>query len=385
MSGEPYHHPGPGQHQYDHGVLKALLGAWALAACSAEETAAVEEHLNACADCAEEGLRLRDAVGLLHPEDNLDLDPGLRSRVLEGCLDRRPARTPVPTWAAPYDAETARLDALLRDMAEAEWRAPVRLRWFEDEGERGRETTVSGVLGHLLAVDGMLATSLRLPDPLDAVQGTGSARASPAARTEAYWRATEEEGRRSTVLDSWRSQGHAIVRTVCFASDSTAENAVSYENFALPLRDALLERAFECWVHAGDIADAVDYPHQLPLPHHLHLLVDLAARQLPDALAERRRSGRAAPARRLAEAGRPGRTLLLEIEGSGGGNWRIPLDSPGAAVSPGEEVAHVALDGMEFCQLAAGHVAPREAAAGQEGDAEAIEEVLFAAATLSRM
>lgn len=384
MSGGPPHHPGPGHRHHDHGALKAMLGAWALAACSAEETAAVEEHLNVCADCAEEGLRLRDAVGLLHPEDNLDLDPGLRSRVLKGCLDRRPARTPVPGWAAPYDAETARLDALLRDMAEAEWRAPVRLRWFDDEGARSRETTVSGVLGHLLAADGMLATALRLPDPLDAVPGAGSARVGPAARTEAYWHAAERRPP-SAVLDGWRSQGHAIVRTVCFASDTTAQSAVSYGDFALPLRDALLERAFECWVHAGDIADAVDYPHQPPQPHHLHLLIDLAARQLPEALAERRRSGRAAPASRLVEAGQPGRTLLLEIEGSGGGNWRIPLDSPGAAVSPGEEVAHVALDGMEFCQLAAGHVAPGEAAAGKEGDTQAIEEVLFAAATLSRM
>ena len=77
-----------------HRVLKSLLGAWALAACSAEETAAVEAHLTDCASCADEALRLRDAVGLLHPADSLDLDPLLRSRVLEGCLGRRPAAYP---------------------------------------------------------------------------------------------------------------------------------------------------------------------------------------------------------------------------------------------------------------------------------------------------
>ncbi|MFI9721424.1 anti-sigma factor family protein [Streptomyces sp. NPDC052396] len=85
-----------------HKLLKSLLGAWALAACSAEETAAVETHLTDCADCAEEALRLRDAVALLHPEDSLDLDPALRSRVLAHCLGRRPARVPVPAWAVPY-------------------------------------------------------------------------------------------------------------------------------------------------------------------------------------------------------------------------------------------------------------------------------------------
>lgn len=70
-------------------MLKSLLGAWALAACSAEETQAVEDHLTECAPCAEEALRLRDAVGLLHPEESLDLKPLLRSRVLEDCLGKR--------------------------------------------------------------------------------------------------------------------------------------------------------------------------------------------------------------------------------------------------------------------------------------------------------
>ncbi|NEE46059.1 zf-HC2 domain-containing protein, partial [Streptomyces sp. SID8455] len=62
-----------------HQVLKALLGAWALSACSAEETAAVEDHLTGCAPCADEALRLRDAVGLLHTDGSLDLDPTLRT------------------------------------------------------------------------------------------------------------------------------------------------------------------------------------------------------------------------------------------------------------------------------------------------------------------
>ena len=69
----------------------------------------------------------------------------------------------------------------------------------------------------------------------------------------------------------------------------------------------------------------------------------------------------------------------------GGGEWFIPLDSPAADASADHEVAHVALDGVEFCRLAAGHVSPQEAAAGQDGDREAIRDVLSAAASLSRM
>lgn len=62
-----------------------------------------------------------------------------------------------------------------------------------------------------------------------------------------------------------------------------------------------------------------------------------------------------------------------------------PAGLPGAVGSAEHAVAHVALDGVEFCRLAAGHVSPEEAAAGQDGDREAIRDVLFAAASLSRM
>ncbi|MFE5240921.1 MULTISPECIES: zf-HC2 domain-containing protein [unclassified Streptomyces] len=372
--------PGGSGQPLTHKVLKSLLGAWALAACSAEETAAVEDHLTMCAPCADEALRLRDAVGLLHTDGTLDLDPMLRSRVLEGCLGRRPPRIPVPAWAAPYDAETARLDALLRDIGDSEWHAPVRLRWFEGERQVNRKTTVAGVIGHLMAVDGLVSAALGLDDPL----GRGEKPASATERTEHYWSSAHRPPTR-TVREPWREQSHALVRTVSFAGRGVAELSVPYGDFALPLQDSLLERAFECWVHGGDIANAVDYPYEPPAAAHLHGMIDLAARLLPATLAERRRAGLAAPARHLVTAGRPGRSLHLEVEGRGGGDWYIALDSPAALGSPAHTVAQVALDGVEFCRLVAGHVPPVEAAAGQEGDREAIHDVLCAAASLSRL
>ncbi|MFI1208692.1 zf-HC2 domain-containing protein [Streptomyces sp. NPDC020802] len=387
----PAHSPTP--LVLEHRVLKALLGAWALAACSPEETTAVEDHLGDCGACADEALRLREAVGLLHPPESLDLDPTLRTRVLEGCLGRRPPRIPVPSWATPYDAETARLDALLQDIGDAEWHAPVRLRWFEGDEPTSRRTTVAGVIAHLLTVDGLVALALGLDDPLE----TAAAPPTPSARTEAFWRAAHFPPTRS-VRGPWREQAHNLVRTVAFTAGGASRPGedgrggsgglpVPYGDFELPLRDSMLDRAFETWVHAGDIADAVDYPYEPPSPRNLHAMIDLGARMLPMALAARRQAGLATPGptRHLVPAGTPGRCLRLEIEGLGGGEWFIPLDSPGASASPDHEVAHVALDGVEFCQLAAGHVSPQEAAAGQVGDRKAISDVLFAAASLSRM
>ncbi|WP_307788008.1 MDMPI N domain containing protein [Streptomyces actinomycinicus] len=384
-----------------HDVLKSLLGAWALAAYSLAETAAVEQHLGDCGSCADEARRLREAVGLLHQPESLDLDPGLRTRVLQSCLHRRPPRIPVPDWAAPYDAEAARLDALLQDFGDAEWHAPVELRWFEADTRTSRRTTVAGVIAHLLSVDGLIAAALGLEDPhAEVADPADRGTAGPTARTEAFWRASHlapalphpSDGGTPLSLRSvrgpWREQSHSLVRTVSFTGSHAGGLSVSYGDFALPLHDAMLDRAFECWVHAEDIADAVDYPYDPPAPRHLNRMIDLAARLLPAALAERRRAGLSAPAARtphLVPAGAPGRSLRLEIEGAAGGEWLIPLDSPAAVGSADLEVAHVALDGVEFCRLAAGHVSPEDAAAGQDGDRQAIRDVLFAAASLSRM
>lgn len=363
-----------------HSELRSMLGAWALAACSAEENATVEEHLARCLPCREEGTRLRDAVGLLHTDRSLDLDPKLRTRVIESCLERRPAGIPLPEWAAPYDAETARLDALLRDIGDAEWHAPVRLRWFEDEKPATRKTTVAGVIAHLLAVDGLVVDALA---PNDRLGGRDLPR-TPTARTEAIW---SESGRPATrsIRTPWRDQSHTLLRTVSFAEHGVADDSVSYGSFSLSVRDSLLERAFECWVHGWDIARAVHYPYAPPAAGHLNKMVDLAARLLPGALAVRRRAGLAAPAKELVAAGSPGRSLHLEVEGRGGGDWYIPLDSPAAVGSADHTVAQIALDGVEFCELVAGHVPPVEAAAGQVGDRQAIQDVLSAAASLSRL
>ncbi|GHH90733.1 zf-HC2 domain-containing protein [Streptomyces capillispiralis] len=366
----------------EHHVLKSLLGAWALAACGPAEAEAVEEHLGACGPCADEALRLREAVGLLQRPETLDLDPALRTRVLESCLERRPPRIPVPEWAAAYDAETARLDALLQDFGDSEWHAPVRLRWYEADEATTRRTTVAGVIAHLMTVDGLVAVTLGLDDPLG---DAAPARPTPWDRTEAYWRTARVPPTRS-VRTPWREQSHALVRTVSFTGGGTGRMPVSYGDYELPLHDAMLDRAFECWVHAENIAEAVDYPYDPPTGRHLHHIVDLAARMLPAVLEHRRLHGLASPVeRRLVAAGEPGRSLRLEIEGSGGGEWLIPLDSPAAKGSAEHEVAHVALDGAEFCRLAAGHVPPLDAAAGQVGDRAAIKDVLYAAASMSRI
>ena len=118
-------------------------------------------------------------------------------------------------------------------------------------GAVNRKTTVAGVIGHLHDRRRTGRTALGLDDPLGAADGERAARARPhpGARTEAFWSAARRPPTRA-VREPWREQSHALIRTVSFAGRGVAELSVSYGDFALPLRDSMLDRAFECWVHA---------------------------------------------------------------------------------------------------------------------------------------
>ncbi|WP_051969959.1 zf-HC2 domain-containing protein [Kitasatospora azatica] len=375
---------GQGWTGQEHDALRSLLGAWALRACQPEEAAELERHLAGCADCAEEGDRLRRAAGRLSIDDPLDQPDGLRQQVLDFCLARRAPAHPLAPWAAPFAAETAKLDALLRDLGRAEWREVAELPWHGGV----LRLNPAEVLCHLAAVDGLLATTLGLPDPVKPtepqVPRQGGQPAGPWAglldRTERLTRAQAEASTEEVRL-LWRSQTQAVLR---FAEPPAAALEVDYGFATVPVRDAFIDRAFETWIHGEDVARAVDYPYALPSPSHLRLMVDLAARMLPAALAGRRQ---AAFAGGPAETG-DGRVLRLVIEGPASGEWLIPLDGPARQASPeppqADPVAELVMDGVEFCQLAAAHRDPEHLPVGEYGDRAAIRELLTAVPLLSR-
>ncbi|MFJ1703498.1 zf-HC2 domain-containing protein [Kitasatospora sp. NPDC088346] len=361
----------------EHEELRSLLGAWALDACPPREAAELGRHLEHCPGCAAEAGRLREAAHWLSPDDSLDPADGLRRQVLDWCLAKRPAALPVPPWAAPYAAETAKLDALLRDLGPGEWQEVAELPWHGGT-QRWRPAQV---LCHLAAVDGYLAPVLDLPDP---VPDAGPAPRVPAQGGPAH---PPEPGRPEDVLARtrrliedqrgnpptavrtlWRQRSHALLRAAGLGADGGAP--VDYGFAVLPLADAFLDRAFECWIHGDDLARAVHYPYAPPAPQHLRQLVDLAARMLPRLLT-------ALPGR-LPGAGR---LLRLVIDGPACGEWRIPLDGPDEGTPP---TAEMVLDGLEFCYLAAAHRDPDHLPVGRQGDPAAIRRVLHAVPLLSR-
>ncbi|MEZ0065136.1 uncharacterized protein (TIGR03083 family) [Streptacidiphilus sp. MAP12-20] len=351
-----------------HEALRGLLGAWALDACPPEEAARLEAHLANCPSCAEEGHRLRDAAGWLSADEPLDPEPSLRRAVLDGCLGRRDATFHVPAYAEPYVAETARLDALLRDLGELDWLEQAALTWHGGtELRRPAE-----VLCHLAAVDGVLARALGLPDPAsgdDLLTRTEEVRSAQSRRSPEAVRAF------------WRAQTRAVVETAALAPPETAGERVNYGAFQIPVRDAFLDRAFECWIHADDIAEAVGYPYHPPRGAHLRQLIGLAAKLLPLALASLREAGLATSP---AVAEQP-RVLKLIIEGRGESEWLVPVDDPSWTPPPGTEpTSTLAIDGAEFCFLCAARRDPRRVPVGITGDPTLARDLLSAAPLLSR-
>lgn len=263
--------------ELDHEALRGLLGAWALRACPAQEAAALELHLDGCPECAEEAARLRHAAARFSADTPLDQPDGLRQQVIDFCLARRTAELPLAPWAAPYAAETAKLDALLRDLGPSEWQEVAELPWHGG----ALSLRPAEVLCHLAAVDGLLAVALGLPDSVPAAGPRVPAQGGEpwSALMDRTGRLIRQQSGRppEEVRTRWRRQSLAIVRTV----EPQSEALVDYGFAELPIQDAFLDRAFECWIHGEDVARAVDYPYTAPAPQHLRQMIDLAVRAVP--------------------------------------------------------------------------------------------------------
>ena len=381
----------------DHDTLRGLLGAWALNACPAAEAARVERHLTACPSCADEAGRLRDAAGWLSADEPLDPAPTLRSQVLKRALAVRPAEIRVPDYAAAYVAETARLDALLRDFGESDWIERAELPWHGGV-ERWRPAEV---LCHLTAVDGVVSRTLGLRDPVPP-PAPGAVPPAGIDLMERTTRLMDAQRRRGpeAVRAYWREQTRALVETAALAEAAVGPGAggasagdvlVDYGAFRIPLRDAFVDRAFECWIHADDVAEAIGWPYERPRGVHLRTMVELAARLLPHAMTALRAAG-LAKLTGWQDAGygdpRGVSAVKLIIEGPGTSEWLVPLEplpQGSGPLSPDTDpVAVIAIDGVEFCFLCAAHRDPDRLPCGVTGDRAAARDLLHAARLLSR-
>jgi uncharacterized protein (TIGR03083 family) len=317
-----------------HEGIAEQLGAWALDGLDDDEAAAVDAHLRTCAGCADEAHRLRDAAGWLGVEHVRPAPPGLRERVLAEAFRRRPP-TLLRTLAQAYQAQVELLDEVLGSVGSDAWRHPD-----------PRHGDVRGLLAHLAGNDAMLAADLGgrvVPPSQDDVRAT--------------WR-----GQAELLLDRLTVVGAEPVA----ALDQPVRLAARRGTPVRPLRDALVQRAFETWTHRDDVAAVVGLAQAAPPPAEVRRIVDLSVRVLPDAL-------------RTAGLVRPGGGVRLVLEGSGEGEWVVPLGHPGPVA---RIEATVRADAVGYTRLVAGRRSVASLGAEVAGSAAVAGPFLEVASTL---
>ena len=140
---------------------------------------------------------------------------------------------------------------------------------------------------------------------------------------------------------------------------------VAVHGMRLPLRELLVVRAFELWVHDNDIRRAAGLPPSVPDTPVLRLMSDLAARMLPYAAT---RTGLREPV-----------DVHLVLTGPGGGTWEIAVGQ-----SPPDPVAvTIVTDAAGFCRLAANRATAADLDLYVTGDSGRAAGVLAVASTLA--
>jgi uncharacterized protein (TIGR03083 family) len=304
-----------------------LLGAWALDVCEDDEAATVEAHLGQCDECASEARRLRSAVGWLGAERMIAPPLTLRQSVLDEARRRR-APVAVQALVEAYSAQAALLHDTLDRLEPSGW-----------QRHDSRHGDVAGVIRHLTANDAVLAAELGLPRVPPARNGVGS------------------------VHEAWRLQSEILLRGIGSSAGADLDQVVTLAGRGggqpAPLRDALVQRAFETWIHLEDVRCAAVPPS----PERVRRIVALAVGLLPKVLA----------AQGLKWPGR----FRLHLTGLGAGEWSFALGGPD---TPGG--AEVTMEALDFTRLVAGRRAGEAVTVAIEGDDAVALQVLRIASTL---
>jgi uncharacterized protein (TIGR03083 family) len=340
-----------------HTAVTELLGAWALDACSAEETATVEEHMAGCATCAAEADRLERAAAGLATTVAAPPPARLRGAVLAAAVARRPAAGEEASRG--YATWVERFDTLLASLTPAQWRERVI-----------HDLTVQDLVAHLIATDELLAAQLGAADaetPEDPAEldGTLPARRSAAAIGE--HRGLPPERTRA----AWRAQADLLLREAGSDTPGSLDRQVRLADPRLPqqpLRTALVQRLFETWIHTDDVRSLLGGPPDPPSERQVAQIVGFGVRLLPDAL-------------RLGGADRPPRSARLVLEGPAGGDWTISPAGQEAGARRGVE-ATVTMDAVEFCYLLGNRRDPDSVPHRVEGDPAVAATLLRATTTL---
>jgi uncharacterized protein (TIGR03083 family) len=348
----------------DDGHPDDLVGAYVIEACPPDEARSVAEHVSRCPMCAAEVTELSRVAGWLGLATARAPDPALRSRVLSAALATRPAARsdaiPVAladhaldAWPAgrvgrvgdgaeirrlvePYRVQVAEFDRLLSGLSQPQWLLPA-----------GPHRSVRDLVVHLRGNDQPIAAAAGLNPP-----------------------APDDLPSTSDIRFGWRGQAHAVIDLVADQAERLPQRAVRLAGrtgIRASVREALIQRGFETWIHAEDIRAAVRLPSQTPSAQQVSDIVNFALRLIPAAMDA---AGRAHPCK----------AIRVVLTGVGGATRLVNLSA--ASRAPGTVVAELSLPAERFCRLLAGRIVASSTNAEVDGDFSAANDFFTVAATM---
>ncbi|BBH68593.1 hypothetical protein ACTI_52780 [Actinoplanes sp. OR16] len=331
----------------ENGHVGDLAGPYAVGACSPAEAATVAGHVTTCPSCAAEIDTLSRTAEWIGASAARRPPPPLRARVLSAALAARPARPALDAEAMRltevYTAQVRELDRLLGALTPEQWSQPS-----------APHTSVRGLVAHLSGNDRVVA---------DAADVHAASSGSDPALLDRESAGPAGEGVRADgagVRGMWRRQAGALISSLSHAGGDVLGREVQLagrSGVRRPLREAMIQRGFETWIHAEDVRAVLDLPPREPGPRQVADIVGFALGLLPEA---------------MRAAGHRG-TVELNLTGD---------DSRVGLVGDGEAVARVTLPAERFCRLLAGRLTPDAAGAEIDGDARAANALLTVASTM---
>lgn len=279
--------------------------------------------------------------------------PDLRPRVLSAALAARPAgrsaagsvsaadrsdaghdgeRAEVHRLVEPYRVQVDELDRLLSGLSQPQWQLPT-----------GPHRSVRDMMVHLRGNDG----------PVAAAVGVDPATLESTSDVRLGWL-----GQAHTIIDGAALQSPRLLRMQVDLAGRTPVRG--------PVREAMIQRGYETWIHAEDIRTALHLPSRTPSAQQVSDIVGFALRLLPAAMDA---AGRA----HAYEA------VRVVLTGEGGGTRLVDLS---ASSAPGTEVAQLSMSAERFCRLVAGRLTASSANVEIGGDSGAANDFLTVAATM---
>jgi len=324
--------------------VEELLGAYALDACDADETVAIEAVLARHPDLAREADRLARAAAWIGATEASEPPPRMRTGVIDAARARRtgPADPVIDVYLSFADRVGRAIDEL----------PDAALDVVTPNGLTARDLVV-----HLAAQESLLAQNLGVPT-IDLVE------VDIVARTHELLPRFADRDLEDAV-DLWRD---SVEVNRAWAMENPDRTAI-WRGLGLSRDDTLLVRSFEAWIHADDLRRASGLPTTTPEARHVAFMSDLAGRILPLALTV---AGRA----------HDHKTARLVLTGDGGGEWMVPM---GAGESSSRPDVTVTADVIEWCLLVGERIDPTQMHYEVDGDRALGRDLVESASALATL